>query len=328
MVAIDLSVEDHTARPPRDNVGDGSLSPTPLPSPTRRGSCASGSPTCEPRALARAALAHYADFGHSLIYVAVKAVRLIERLGPRVAPPLLLSLARSLVYARREERLPEFRHYATALRDWDRARTRTAPKAGAFRGLNAKNALTLAARHGGADPHELHRALLAANAHNMVAFDLSVQDHTARPPRDNVGWLAFTHAITFANAARIVCERFPELWPQALLQLACFSGRNAPFTDPSTDVSMWRVADSDAFFDRAVASLFDHGCAEYIVSVHLVKTLLAAREEVRGGKAGAAAAPLAAALNRFLDSPLKRKHTRRTARQAMAFVALDAQGPT
>ena len=146
-------------------------------------------------------------------------------------------------------------------------------------------------------------------------------------PATNVGWLAFTHAITFANAARIVCERFPELWPQALLQLACFSGRNAPFTDPSTDVSMWRVADSDAFFDRAVASLFDHGCAEYIVSVHLVETLLAAREEVRGGKAGAAAAPLAAALNRFLDSPLKRKHTRRTARQAMA-VALDAQGPT
>ena len=53
------------------------------------------------RGLARAALAHYADFGHSLIYV-VKAVRLIERLGPRVAPPLLLSLARSLVYARRD----------------------------------------------------------------------------------------------------------------------------------------------------------------------------------------------------------------------------------
>ena len=275
------------------------------------------------RGLARAALAHYADFGHSLIYV-VKAVRLIERLGPRVAPPLLLSLARSLVYARREERLPEFRHYTTALRDWDRARTRTAPAAGAFRGLNAKNALTLAARHGGADPHELHRVLLAANAHNMVAFDLSVQDHTARPPRDNVGWLDFTHAITFANAARIVCERFPELWPQALLQLACFSGRNAPYTDPSTDVSMWRVADSDAFFDRAVASLFDHGCAEYIVSVHLVKTLLAAREEVQSGAAGEATGPIVAALNRFLDSPLKRKHTRRTARQAMAFVALDA----
>ena len=33
------------------------------------------------RGLSRAALAHYNDFGHSLIYV-TKAGRLIERLGP------------------------------------------------------------------------------------------------------------------------------------------------------------------------------------------------------------------------------------------------------
>ena len=55
-----------------------------------------------------------------------------------------------------------------------------------------------------------------------------------------------------------------------------------------------------------------------------MKTLLAAREEIASGQAGDAAAPILAALNRLLDSPLKRKHTRRTARQAMAFVALDA----
>src|SRR5262249_18383965 len=50
------------------------------------------------RALTRAALAHYAGFGHSLIYTA-KACELIQRLGPGVEAPLLLSLVRSLIYA-------------------------------------------------------------------------------------------------------------------------------------------------------------------------------------------------------------------------------------
>ncbi len=273
------------------------------------------------RGLARTALAHYADFGHSLIYVA-KAGRLIERLGPRVALPLLLSLVRSIVYATREERLPEFRHYAPALESWGGAAK--APEAAAFRGLNAKRALTLLAGHGGADPRALYRTLLAANAQNMLAFDLAVSERTDRPPGDNVGWLDFTHALTFANAVRLMCSRFPELWPAGLLQLACFSGRNAPYTDASLDGSMWRVEDTEPFFEAAVAALFDHGRAEYIVSVHVVKTLLAAREEVQNGDADEASVAIVAALNRFLNSPLKRKHTRRTARQAMAFVALDA----
>ena len=89
------------------------------------------------------------------------------------------------------------------------------------------------------------------------------------------------------------------------------------------DPSDWRPADSDTFFDQAVAALFDHGRAEFIVSMHLVKTVLAVREEVTSGEAGAAAVPLIAALNRFLGSPLKRRHLRCAARQAMTFVALD-----
>ena len=71
--------------------------------------------------LMRGALSHYADFGHSLIYV-VKAGRLIERLGMRIAEPLLLSLTRSLIYSRREDRIPEFRHYAQALAAWGAAK--------------------------------------------------------------------------------------------------------------------------------------------------------------------------------------------------------------
>jgi nitrite reductase/ring-hydroxylating ferredoxin subunit len=52
------------------------------------------------RPLTEAALAHFQDFGHSMIYV-YKTRLLAERLGAAVLEPLLLPLVRSLVYARR-----------------------------------------------------------------------------------------------------------------------------------------------------------------------------------------------------------------------------------
>src|SRR5689334_1612116 len=70
------------------------------------------------RALGRAALAHYADFGHSAIYT-FKTRQLIERLGPNSTEPVLLALVRSLTNATREERLPEFRTYGKARAQWD-----------------------------------------------------------------------------------------------------------------------------------------------------------------------------------------------------------------
>ena len=272
--------------------------------------------------LARAALAHYADFGHSIIYVS-KAGRLIERLGPRVAEPLLLSLVRALVFAWREDQVPEFRHYATTLESWGHGPNGTAPTAADFSGLNSKNAMKLAARHGGGDALALYQALLGVNAENMLAYDMRYQERTDGSIRDSVGWLSFTHGITFANAARKECTKFPELWPRALLQMACFSGRNAAYTDGSLDGGRWRVNDVEGFFDSGIEMLFDHGKDEYIVSVHYVKTLLAAREEVTSGAAGEAEGPLVASLNRLVNAPLKRKHARRTAHQAIEFVALD-----
>ena len=219
------------------------------------------------RGFARAALAHYADFGHSLIYV-TKAAKLIERLGHSVAWPVLAPLVRSLAYSRREEQIPEFRHYETALKAWPGSKVAVSPDAAAFQGLIAKQALMLAARHGAADPLALYQTLLTANANvsvrrpgdgvkrstgwsrlaaelplhlrrhhptteglhanNMLAYDMDYQEHTDRSFRDNVGWLDFTHAITFANAVHLECAKFPKLWPQGLLQMACFSGRNAP----------------------------------------------------------------------------------------------------
>src|SRR5262249_30768308 len=61
-------------------------------------------------ALAQAALAHYNDFGHSLIYLRACA-DLVARFGGEVEMPLLCAYVRSLVRATREDLIPEFRAY-------------------------------------------------------------------------------------------------------------------------------------------------------------------------------------------------------------------------
>ena len=68
-------------------------------------------------ALSRAALAHYNDFGHSIIYV-TKARTLIQLLGNSVLQPLLLSLVRGFIYSSREDKIPEFRSYSEYLEQW------------------------------------------------------------------------------------------------------------------------------------------------------------------------------------------------------------------
>ena len=274
------------------------------------------------RGLCRAALAHYNDFGHSLIYV-TKAGRLIERLGPGVAGPLLFSLARGMVFATREDLIPEFRSYAKALARWRGAKNGVAPSPADWRGLGIEKALARAADLSAAPPMRLFHALLGANARNLLTFDAGQQHRVRIPIDDNVGWLDFTHGLTFASAVRRQCGRFPELWPAALLQMACFSGRNAPYTNGETELDTWRIEDPEAFFERTIEGLFDHGVDEFIVSVHLLKTVLAAREELRAGPPAEVAELIAAGVNRFLHSPLKRKQVRRSVYQAMHFVARD-----
>ncbi|MDJ0944323.1 MAG: Rieske 2Fe-2S domain-containing protein [Kiloniellales bacterium] len=272
------------------------------------------------RPLATAALAHYQDFGHALIYV-YKTGQLIERLGPSVAEPLLLALLRSLVYAQREDLIPEFRAYGRALADWDGQGDRPI-EARELTGLGVPQALARTSE-ASADPHALFDALLGAAAWQQLHFDLARQDRCQQPISQNVGWLDFTHAITFGNAVRVLCSRYPELWPQGLLQMACFLGRNTGFVDPELEVEAWAVSDRTAFFDAAFARLLDHGAPEYIVSCHLVKLLTAVREEVAAAPDAAWAPTLLAATRRFLDSPLKRKHSLRTAYQAAAFTAIE-----
>ena len=274
------------------------------------------------RGLSRAALAHYSDFGHSLIYV-TKAGRLIERLGPGVAEPLLFSLARGMVFATREDLIPEFRGYAKALARWGKANNGADPASADWRGLGIGKALARATASSAAPPMRLFHALLGANACNLLTFDAEHQDRVRVPVDDNVGWLSFTHGITFANAVREQCAKFPELWPPALLQMASFSGRNAPYTRDEEDGESWRVEDTGAFIEGAVEGLYDHGAGEFIVSVHLLKTVLATREELCANPPAEVADLLAAGLNRFLHARLKRRQVQRSVYQAMKFVAYD-----
>jgi hypothetical protein len=102
--------------------------------------------------------------------------------------------------------------------------------------------------------------------------------------------------------------------------MACFTGRNSGFLDDGVSLDRWYISRPEDFFVRAVDGLFDHGRDENIVAVHLLKTTLAARAEIAEGPADEAASLIAAGMNRFLNSPLRRRHVRRTMRQAIEFV--------
>ena len=269
-------------------------------------------------ALTRAALQHYNDFGHALIYV-TKAGRLIERLGNSVMEPLLLSLVRELVYASREDKIPEFRAYAGYLEKWGRHKKQR-PEAGLWRHKGINKSMQAAIACSGNPPEDIYRALLVANAVNLLSFDIGQQEKIHVSVSGNVGWLDFTHGLTFANAVRQQCTRFPELWPQALLQMACFNGRNAAFTTPGMDLENWVPENPDRKLSLLLDRVLDHGQAEHIVSVHLLKTALAVREELNGLDQ-ADAEILVAALVRFFESPLKRRQARRIAHQSLKFVA-------
>ncbi|HYS12752.1 MAG TPA: Rieske 2Fe-2S domain-containing protein [Burkholderiaceae bacterium] len=269
-----------------------------------------------------AALAHYNDFGHSLIYLRACG-DLIERLGADVQAPLLLAYVRSLVRATREDLIPEFRKYAEVLSRWattapERA---TAPDPNAWVGLSINRALDAALAVRGVAPLDLFHSLLGAASINLLRFDPMHEERTEGTVADNVGWLDFTHAITFANAVRLTCSRLPDLWPAALLQMALFVGRNSPYL--GEEVGDWRVHDVAAFDALLRARVLNHGVGLYIHSAHLLKTWLAARDEMAAGLPANVSETLAASVNRYLSARVHQKRTLRTARQALDFVTLE-----
>jgi nitrite reductase/ring-hydroxylating ferredoxin subunit len=285
-----------------------------------RGALASGRLVAELRpTLIKAALSHYADFGHSLIYT-VKTFSLAERLGHAAAEPLLLMLARSLVYATREDLLPKFRDYRARLPGWGEPRDACpALDAAALRRTTPKSAMAVVAAWGTRHSSEAIFAVLVESAAWILLHvdERQLVDVEAKLA-DNIGWLDFTHMLTFAEAAVSATRQLPALWPAVLLQLACFIGRNAGYVDAALDTRGYAVPDVAAFIAARRNALFDHGRDRFIISVHLIKTLLAG---VTLMEILPAQAPLlAASLNRFLTAPMKGRHVLRTARQMWDLV--------
>jgi hypothetical protein len=281
-----------------------------------RGALASGASSEQlERAFSRAALLHYADFGHSLIYTD-RTFRGLEILGWDLAEALLLPLVRSIVFASREDHIPEFRAYAASLAAFG-AGSRAAPTSDAFAGLGIQRALDLVVDHSQADAGALFDALFAALTEQLYRFDVAAMHRTDNALADNVSWLDVTHGLTFSVSVWSHASRFPELWAPGLLQMACFLGRNAKYQDHSlADPSP--AADSEAMLAAAIERVFDHGQAEPIVSAHLIKVVLAARRAFRAGLRPPA---LLASVERFSTTPLKGRHVLRTARQARHFVS-------
>ena len=273
-----------------------------------------------------AALAHYNDFGHSLIYV-YKASTLSGLLkDSEIEACLFKALTRSLINTTREDLIPEFSDYKTMLLEIKKQSFGKKIEDVPFtdlKGQRVKGALNWVLENSKVYSEEnVYECLLLAQADNMMTYDLKFQEAINNPVTQNVGWLDFTHALTFSNAVRVLCSKYPEFWAKGLLQMACFYGRNTFFTDQKIDQLDFEVTDLYSFERNVLDKILDHGMALPIYSAHLLKTSKAVFEEGRGlnekGKR-----KLYSSLNRFLSSPLKAKHARRSAKQAINLIAKD-----
>lgn len=258
---------------------------------------------------------HYGGFGHQAIYVR-KLETLIGQLGPEAEETMVLQLAQYLCLSAREDLIPEFRGFADYLKV--EPGTSPVPTPEQFTGKSVRQAMALTAASF-AHAESLFDSLLAANALNMLNFDLALPHKVEQPIAQNVGWLDFTHAITFAEAVRGLAVKNPEYWQSALLQMACFVGRNAKFIQEQ-DWRGWAVKDVASFFAKEKARLFDMDAGEYIYGVHRVK-MVCAVEALLPVASERTAELLLAALNRYLNSEMRQRHPARAAFQARQSVS-------
>ena len=270
--------------------------------------------------LERAALRHYQNFGHSVIYLD-KTYELIDLLGPRAEKALILPLVRSLCSTAREDLIPEFKAYARVLSAWS-GKGRKVPDPDTFRGKGVDASLELIAASSG-EQEALYDALLHAAADAMLHYDARYRAYTDKPVQQNVDWLDFTHAVTHLSAARKVCAHQSDLWPNALLQTGCFLGRNAKFVDWQQETSQWAVEDGEKLIDDVLCSMLDHGEPLYIYPAHTLKLATALKEELVLNPDALWKPVALAALNRFVNEPMKKKHVRRAVTQASRFVELE-----
>ena len=276
--------------------------------------------------LVKAALAHYNDFGHSLIY-AVKSAQLSRFFdNPHVDKALVLSLVRNIVYATREDLLPEFKKYKkTLLALKTSSFGEGIEDTAAMEAVNVSDTYKWLCDHKGTyTPKTLYKILLRSNAENFLYFNIGHQDRVHCPVGDNMDWLDFTHALTFANAVRITCEKFPKLWDKGLLQMASFYGRNRPYIDETVNKEEWIPISQSDFKSHVKKTILDHGIHPPVFSAHILKTSLAVLEEAEVKELSKMTREiLYAGLNRFMNSPIKQKHIRRMAYQAIALVSKD-----
>ncbi len=265
-------------------------------------------------AMRRFIFQHYMGFGHPAIYL-MKLDALIHRLGDSVAEPLILQLTKYLCVASREDLIPEFRSFADCIM-LDPGTT-SVPAPENFSGQSVRKAMLLTA----ASTHHhiaLFDSLVGAAALNMLRFDQQFQDAVEQPIARNIGWLDFTHAITFAEALDWHGRENPAVWQSGLMQLACFVGRNASYLQEA-DMEKWQLDDPDAFLAAEKTKLFNMDEGEYIYGVHRLKMVVAV-EKLAPKLTETTRHLVFAALHRYLRSRLRQRHPARTAFQARETV--------
>jgi hypothetical protein len=83
----------------------------------------------------------------------------------------------------------------------------------------------------------------------------------------------------------------------------------------------WSVDDPSEFLRVEMDGLYDHGIVEPIVACHRLKVLFAVEDELAQAPDAPWVGVLCAAVNRYLNTPMKRHHGVRLARQARAVIA-------
>ena len=276
--------------------------------------------------LAEAALAHYNSFGHALIYV-YKAGTLANIFkDPKIDSCLLKVVTRNIITSTREDNIPEFKCYKDSLKKLQNLKMgnkTSSPSLDGIRNKKVNGALEWTIKKAKIHNFEsLFRALLLLNAKNMTTYNTDYQEAYNKSIAHNVGWLDFTHGLTFSNAVHVMCKRYPSLWPRGILQMACFYGRNIYYTDSTIDENLFQVEDHNKFKKHTLNKILDHGTRSPIFSAHYLKTSFAIFEE--GDKLNQTEREiLYRPLKRFLEFPLKTKHTRRVARQTIQLISKD-----
>ncbi len=271
--------------------------------------------------LSKIALAHYNDFGHSLIYV-VKSFEISRVFSDREIDRILaLNLIRSLCYTTREDLLPQFKNYQSTLEKIKSGDFKESEKQPLSNLSVTKSYNWLVEQYKNYEIKELYDHVIAFNAKNMLQYDLSFQEATNNPVTKNIGWLDYTHALTFSNAVRITCEKYEDLWPAGLAQMLSFYGRNTPFIDKSIKQEDWDMS-VEAFKEKFNNLIFDHGLSQPIFSAHVLKTTIAVLEEVEYATEDTKKI-LLASINRFVSSPIKQKHMKRLVSQGLKLVEKD-----